>query len=121
MSDPSELNKAIKSHSVWKVRLKDAVDSGKSEFSPQQVRANHLCEFGKWMASLPPHEKSLQIFKDVQVLHEKFHGLAADILQMAISGQKEKAHKALTEITGDFMYTSAQLINNLNTWKQNLS
>jgi hypothetical protein len=34
LSDTSELNKATKAHSIWKMRLKDAVDSGKSEFFP---------------------------------------------------------------------------------------
>jgi hypothetical protein len=121
MSDPSELNKAIKAHSVWKVRLKDAVDTGNSEFSPTQVRANHLCEFGKWLNSLPLHEKAQADYKTIQPLHEKFHAEAARILEMATSGQKDKAHLALTDIKSDFVYTSAQLINALSAWKSKLS
>ena len=120
MSDPSELNKAIKNHSVWKLRLKDAVDTGVSEFTPSQVRANHLCEFGKWMASLSPAEKALQHYQVIQVLHEKFHKEAGDVLHLALSGQKEKAHAALTDIKSDFVYTSAQLINALSEWKRAL-
>lgn len=121
MSDPSELNKAIKAHSVWKVRLKDAVDTGKSDFTPNQVRANHLCEFGKWMASLPPAEKALEHYQGIVVLHEKFHKVAADVLHLALNGEKEKAHTALTDIKSDFVYTSAQLINALSEWKRKLS
>ncbi|HEY6873085.1 MAG TPA: CZB domain-containing protein [Geobacteraceae bacterium] len=121
MSDPSELNKAIKNHSIWKVRLKDAVDTGKSEFTPRQVRANHLCEFGKWLNSLPPGEKALEEYGKIAVLHEKFHAEAANVLQMALGGQKDKAHEALTDIRSDFIYTSAQLINALTDWKHKLS
>ncbi|RII27893.1 MAG: hypothetical protein CXR31_06645 [Geobacter sp.] len=121
MSDPSELNKAIKSHSVWKIRLKDAVDSGKSEFTPAKVKDNHICEFGIWLANLPPSEKAQEIYKRVQPLHEKFHTEAAEVLQMAISGQKEKAHLALTDIKSDFVYVSSQLINTLSEWKQKVS
>jgi hypothetical protein len=121
MSDPSELNKAIKNHSVWKVRLKDAVDTGKSEFTPNQVRANHLCDFGKWLSSLPPADKALEDYVKIQALHEKFHAEAANLLQMAISGQRDKAHTALTDIRSDFVYTSAQLINALTDWKRKLA
>jgi len=121
MSDPSELNKAIKNHSVWKVRLKDAVDTGKSDFTPNQVRANHLCEFGKWLATLPYNEKALDEYKTIQTLHEKFHFEAARVLQLALNGQRDEAHVALTNITGDFMYTSALLINALTEWKRRIS
>jgi len=121
MSDPSELNKAIKNHSIWKIRLKDAVDSGESEFTPTQVRANHLCESGQWLRSLPPAEKALDEYKTIQMLHEKFHAEAANVLQLALGGQKEKAHAALTDLKSDFVYTSAQLINALADWKRRLS
>ncbi len=121
MSDPSEINKAIKAHSVWKVRLKDAVDTGKSEFTPSKVRDNHICEFGKWLAGLSPAEKALDDYKRIQPLHEKFHAEAANVLQLAISGQREKAHVALTDIRSDFVYVSAQLINALSEWKQRIS
>lgn len=121
MSDPSELNKAIKNHSVWKVRLKDAVDTGKSEFTPSKVRDNHICDFGKWLASLPPAEKALDEYKRIQSLHEKFHAEAANVLQMALSGQRDKAHTALTDIKSDFVYTSALLINALTDWKRRIS
>ncbi len=121
MSDPAELNKAIKNHSIWKVRLKDAVDTGKSEFTPSQVRANHLCDFGKWLASLPAGEKAFDEYQLIQQLHEKFHAEAANVLQLAISGQRDKAHVALTDMKSDFVYISAQLINALSDWKRRIT
>ncbi len=121
MSDPSELNKAIKNHSVWKVRLKDAVDTGKSEFTPSQVRDNNMCAFGQWLNSLPLSEKSLEEYKNISALHAEFHATAAKVLQMALDGRKEEAHTALTDIRGDFMYTSAKLTNALMDWKTKLS
>lgn len=120
MSDPSELNKAIKAHSTWKVRLKDAVDSGSSEFSPSQVRNNDICEFGKWLNTLPSAEKALLDYQNIQPLHQKFHVEAAKVLELAISGQREKAHHALTDIRSEFVYTSAKLINALADWKKKL-
>lgn len=121
MSDPSELNKAIKAHSTWKVRLKDAVESGASEFTPSQVRNNDLCEFGKWLSSLPQAEKAMVDYQNIQPLHQKFHTEAAAVLELAITGQKEKAHYALTDIRSEFVYTSAKLINALADWKKKLS
>jgi hypothetical protein len=63
----------------------------------------------------------LDTCKNIQALHDKFHMQAADILQMALNGQKEKAHTALTDIKSDFVYTSAQLINLLGEWKRQVS
>lgn len=118
MSDPSELNKAIKAHSAWKIRLKEAIDTGKSEVSASQAKDSHKCEFGKWLDSLPPSEKALDDYKTIVPLHDKFHQEAGNILQMALGGQKDKAHEALTNITSEFMYTSAQLINSISGWKR---
>lgn len=118
MSDPSELNKAIKAHSMWKIRLKDAIDSGQSEISVSQAKDSHQCAFGKWLDSLSLAEKALDDYKSIIPLHDKFHHLAGNILQMALGGQKDKAHESLTNITGEFMYTSAQLINCISEWKR---
>jgi hypothetical protein len=120
MSDPSEINKAIKAHSVWKVRLKDAVDTGTSEFTPSKVRDSHMCDFGKWLDTLPPAEKAQDDYKRIDALHAKFHAEAANVLQMAIGGQREKAHVAITDIKSDFVYVSAQLINALSEWKRRI-
>src|SRR5690349_13169043 len=111
MSDPSELNKAIKAHSAWKMRLRDAIDTGSCDISVSQAKDSHQCAFGKWLDSLPLSEKARDEYKSIIPLHEKFHLEASAVLQMALSGQQDKAHEALTNITGEFMYTSAQLIN----------
>lgn len=121
MSDPSELNKAIKAHSNWKIRLRDAIDTGTSDIAPSQARASHLCDFGKWLGSLPHSERSSEDCKTIQELHDKFHLEAAEVLQMALAGHKDKAHTALTDIKGDFVYTSARLINAITEWKMKLS
>lgn len=118
MSDPGELNKAIKAHSMWKIRLKDAIDSGKSDISASQAKDSHQCAFGKWLDSLPLSEKTRDEYKTIIPLHDKFHNEAGAILQMALGGQKNKAHEALTDISGEFMYTSSQLINCISEWKR---
>jgi len=121
MSDPSELNKAIKAHSMWKVRLKDAIDTGNSDISASQAKDSHQCAFGKWLDSLPLSEKARDEYKAIVPLHDKFHLEASNVLQMAMAGQRDKAHEALTNITGEFMYTSAQLINLISAWKRSSS
>ena len=118
MSDPSELNKAIKAHSMWKIRLKDAIDTGMSDISASQAKDSHQCAFGKWLDSLPLSEKARDEYKAIIPLHDKFHMIAGNVLQMALGGQKDKAHEALTNITGDFLYTSAQLTNVISEWKR---
>ena len=121
MSDPGELNKAIKAHSMWKIRLKDAIDTGTSDVSASQAKDSHQCAFGKWLDLLPLSEKARDEYKAIVPLHDKFHMVAGNVLQMALAGQKDKAHEALTNITGEFMYTSAQLINLISEWKRKSS
>lgn len=118
MSDSVELNKAIMAHSNWIVRLRDAVEHSKSDLTVAQAGDPHACAFGKWLDSLSPADKMLEEYKTIIPLHNKFHSIAANLLQMALTGQKEKVLAELTNMTGEYMYTSAQLVNALNEWKR---
>lgn len=41
--------KAIAAHGQWKVRLQQAIDTGQSEWSVEQVTVDDQCVLGKWI------------------------------------------------------------------------
>jgi hypothetical protein len=97
MSLKDEITKAIGAHGLWKSRLMAAIESGKSDVAPDQVAKDNACEFGKWIygASVPADAKKMPEFETCRHLHADFHKTAADVLRLAISGNKAKAHEAI--------------------------
>lgn len=115
MAKADEINKAIGAHGMWKVRLRTAIDSGKSEWSINQVKVDNQCDFGKWLHSLPEGEKKTDSWKNVCSIHAKFHDEAAKILESALQGKKETAYKGL-DVGSEFTKTSSTLTGAMMKW-----
>lgn len=50
MSELQELiTKAIAAHGQWKVRLREVIASGRSEWSVDQVKVDDQCVLGRWI------------------------------------------------------------------------
>jgi hypothetical protein len=113
-----QLDKAISAHAMWKIRLREAIDTGKSEWSPDKVRLDNLCDFGKWLYSLPDSEKGSGNWIQVQKLHAEFHIVAAKVLQWALEGRKTEAEAAMNTSGSEFKVASALLINTMSEWKK---
>jgi methyl-accepting chemotaxis protein len=97
MSLHDEITKAIGVHGMWKTRLSSAIDAGKSEFSVDQVAKDNACDFGKWIygPTVPPDAKKMAEYETCRHLHADFHKAAADVLRLAISGDKAKARAGI--------------------------
>ncbi|GAM10224.1 diguanylate cyclase [Geobacter sp. OR-1] len=121
MNYAREINKAIANHGYWKVRLHDAIESGKSDWTPDQVGNDSLCEFGKWFYSLQAKEGYSEFWQKTKTLHERFHSNAAKILKMALTGHKEDALAIMRDMESEFVLTSIELTNTLNEWKKSVS
>ncbi len=120
MAAVEEINKAIGAHGMWKQRLREAIDTGKSEFTVERVRPDNLCDFGKWLYSLPPGDQTSTHWKTVKELHAKFHAEAARVLGLAVNGHKQEAEKALS--TGsNFVKISSELTGTMMKWKDSHS
>lgn len=116
--DAREINKAMAAHGVWKVRLREAIESGQSEYQPQVVARDRECEFGKWLHSIPAGERPPEFWNKVQELHVCFHQEAGRILSLALSGEQEEALSLVGDLRGRFVTTSIELTNMLQAWKQ---
>jgi hypothetical protein len=97
--------------------LYSAIETGVSEFTVENIEADNLCEFGKWLFGLPTAEQSIQHWQKVQQLHADFHREAAQVLRLALQGQKPAAYKAM-DLKSQFMKKSAELTQAMREWQQ---
>jgi hypothetical protein len=111
------LDRAIAAHAKWKYRLMEAIDTAKSQWRAADVRTDHACEFGKWLATLPLSQRLSEHSKTVRALHAEFHGLAADVLELALAGRKEEATAAIS-LSSRFATVSSKLTMAVLAWKE---
>lgn len=119
MTTIDEINKAIGAHGLWKMRLRSAIDTGKSDFSVANVRPDNLCEFGKWLYALPAADKNSEQFKKVKDLHAQFHEEAAAVIALAVGGKKHEAEMAIAP-GGTFTKISSKLTAAMIAWGKTL-
>jgi hypothetical protein len=116
MQTTEALDQAIAAHAKWKYRLMDAIETGKSDFRVGDVRIDSGCAFGKWLAGLPLSQRLSEHSKKVKALHTEFHGLAADVLELALAGRKEEATAAMA-LRSRFATVSSNLTMAVMAWK----
>ncbi len=104
------IDKAIWAHSRWKTHLKNAIETGQSDFSVEQTRNHHTCAFGQWLDS--KEGKRLRDYQEIAKLHQAFHEEASHILSLALAGQKKDASDKI-QLGSQFSQLTAQLVNKL--------
>jgi hypothetical protein len=116
MVTKEDLDNALSTHALWKKRLQEAIENGKSEFQVSVVQKDNACQFGQWLYNFSEQEKQSDDYIKVKDLHAEFHKTAADILQLAINGDKFEALKRI-ESGGGYSRITGKLIIALNSWK----
>lgn len=116
--DAREINKAIGAHGVWKVRLREAIETGKSDHSPEKVGADCECEFGKWFYSIPLADRPAEFWNPIRLVHARFHAEAGRILKLALDGKRDEALDLVTDLRGDFVTSSIEMTTLLSEWKK---
>ncbi len=116
-----QIDKAITAHGQWKVNLRNAIDTGHCESTPERVRQDDNCAFGKWLHHhVEPAQKRNPHYTTAMDLHARFHREAGDILAMASAGEKTEA-EARMAMGSPFRQLSARLTNELQDWKADLT
>jgi hypothetical protein len=115
------LQKAIAAHSGWKARLRTAVSSGKFDVATGTVKADNQCEFGKWLygSEFSAAEKQTEHYRMVKELHAQFHQETAKVAELAASGQKDAAEKAMG-MGGGYSMASSALTEAMVKWRESL-
>ncbi len=120
MIDPASLDHAIAAHAKWKFRLREAIGTGKSEWTVDTVRPDDRCEFGKWLNALPLSDRMSKDWREAKALHAQFHIAAAEVLKHALDGRTADANTAMAP-GGGFADVSMRLVRVLTEWKKRVS
>lgn len=116
MSSKEAITAGIAAHGMWKQRLIDAINTGKSAWTPATVQLDNQCEFGKWLHSCPPSQRSPAHYAKIKELHALFHQEAAKVLELALKGKKSAAETAISA-TSKYREYSAALTREMMAWK----
>ena len=119
MIDSSQIEHGIASHARWKYRLFDAVKTGKSDWTLNQIQSSTDCEFGRWLSSLSVTERQSEECKAVMDLHREFHTAAAAVLDLALRKETQAAEAAIA-LNSPFSLVSAHLTAAMSEWKESL-
>jgi len=107
MIDADNIVRAIAAHAKWKYYLRQAIKTGKSEWTVPTVRVDDQCEFGTWLRSVEPADRG----------HGEFHRAAADVLELALSGRRDEAEAAIAP-DSRFADVSKKLTLAMMAWKE---
>ena len=114
-----EIVKAIAAHGTWKIRLTDAIAKGTSDVAVADVAPDNKCAFGTWLygPEFPSGEKASPRYAEVVKLHAEFHKTAANVLRMALNGERQQATAAMG-VGSAYSHASANLVKALTGWRQ---
>lgn len=115
MTKPTIFDHAVFVHAKWKHHLRQAIETGKSEWTVADVQTDDGCELGDWFEHLPPAKKTSAQFARLKSLHSDFHQAASEVLALALSGRKEEAQKAISS-GSRFTKISTKLTLALTAW-----
>jgi len=118
--DADQIGLAIGAHGNWKLRLKEAIHTGKSQMEVATARADDRCAFGKWLYGLPEAARESETAMKVKALHAEFHEVVGHIMEMALAGKRTEAEKAMQR-GGKFASLSNELTRVMIEWKESFS
>ena len=111
-----QLRDALAAHAKWKTHLKNAIETGGSEFSVATVARDDQCAFGKWLYGPgAPDAGRSHHYGACKSAHANFHVAAAEVLGLALSGRRADAEAKLG-VTGAFARHSATVSSELLSW-----
>jgi hypothetical protein len=126
MSDPSadeqraalnrRANDAIWTHHTWVSILRKAIAERACERSVAETADGETCDIGRWLASeIPPAFRSTELYDTTLRIHRRFHVEAANVLRLALAGEREAALASM-EPVGDFFLVAAHMRTVLYEW-----
>jgi hypothetical protein len=114
-----QISEAVTSHGLWKDRLMQAIETGRSQWTPGVVSSCRNCDFGTWLDRFPEDLRD-EHYQFMVTTHMKFHIEAAHVLERALDGDKEAA-KALIAPGSDYSSLTTQLIMGAGLWMSSLN
>ncbi len=115
MATYEQIEMAIGTHHKWKIRLSDAIKTGRSNITVEKIGCDDQCALGMWLNGPAFSElKDDASYHRVKELHCVFHQTAAEVLELALSDEKVAAEKLMI---GRYAELSASLVAKLKDWQ----
>lgn len=114
-----EIKAGIGAHGAWKMKLKTAITTGRTELKPDVVRCDDQCALGKWLhgSSIDTQTRLGMPYKVNKRVHAEFHECAARVVEFILNGERDKA---TTLLEGEFTERSEKVVRALNKWRGEL-
>jgi methyl-accepting chemotaxis protein len=118
MAIDEEIARAIGAHNLWAARIRRALESGKSDFKPEDVAKDSLCTFGKWLndPKLSPDVRTSEGYREVCHLHTQFHQAAGATMAKALAGDAQAVANDIK--TGLFADAAQALFGAMFRWQR---
>lgn len=114
-----EIERALKSHRLWKADLTLDLDRGSTARDPVLVRLDDQCAFGIWLhQTATPVCRLNPRFSRIAKLHAAFHVEAASVVRLIASGRIEEARASVQ--LGKYATSTNALVQELTEWLQEL-
>lgn len=114
-----EIKTAIGAHGAWKMKLKAAITTGKTDLQPNVVRCDDQCALGKWLygPSIDQNTRMGMPYKVNKRVHAEFHECAARVVELVL---RQKSEEAKSLLEGEFTERSEKLVRALTKWRGEL-
>ena len=114
-----DMDAAINAHERWKARIMDYLEGRSTEsMDPAVLRQDDRSALGRWLHSVGAATMGHQpAFALLMARHQYFHEQAANMVELAQSGEWDKAVQVLN---GGYRYGSSQVVLLLKELKRGL-
>jgi|CZKR01.1.fsa_nt_gi hypothetical protein len=89
-----DFDEAVAAHSKWKRRMRRSLAKHDGELNPAEVALDHKCVLGEWIYGEGASYCSLAEYAKLKYEHDRFHKVAAELIQRANSGESIDAELA---------------------------
>ncbi len=116
----AKVNDAIGAHGMWKMRLRTAIRTGKSEVNSVVAGCDNECAFGKWLygPEISAPMRNGVPYQVIRRLHADFHRSAGQVLRHV---ERQEGEAAESLMAGEFTERSEKLVRALTKWKGELA
>lgn len=91
--------KAREAHRAWLGRLREVLD-GRKAMTLEEAGSHRLCLLGQWIYSEGIRDfGDLAEVRDLEKVHERFHTLVREVVQLRNANELARAEEKLTELT----------------------
>ncbi len=82
-----DFDQAVGTHSRWKRRLRRYLAKQDGSLHPAEVSLDYKCELGQWIYGEGARYSSFPEYTKLKYEHARFHGVAAELVRKANSGE----------------------------------